>query len=95
MYPCEHCGLFRDGKSRYNNSGMRHDCLSALKAEVERLRAVISQRVGDERPGDTLIRLSKLVLACRVVDDVGTADWRSWLSDFGERLNAAAEAGGE
>ncbi|KKK95420.1 hypothetical protein LCGC14_2673020 [marine sediment metagenome] len=35
MYPCKHCGLSRDGKSQ------PHNCLSALKAEVDRLEAIV------------------------------------------------------
>lgn len=38
MYPCEICGLPRDGKSQYDNSGLPHDCIKELKAELQRLR---------------------------------------------------------
>ena len=40
MYPCEKCGLLRDGKSRFNNSGMAgHECLPALQTKIRRLEA--------------------------------------------------------
>jgi len=42
MYPCEICGIPRDGKSRYDNSGSPHDCITAQKDEIERLRAELA-----------------------------------------------------
>lgn len=47
MYPCEHCGQPRDGKSRNDNSGP-HDCIAALKqslAAAEAARGIAEQQL--------------------------------------------------
>ena len=49
MYPCEHCGQPRDGKSCRNNSGP-HDCIAALKqslADAEAAAQWCWVRLGD------------------------------------------------
>ena len=39
MYPCENCGLPKDGKSRFDNSGsMGHECIPELKSYIEHLK---------------------------------------------------------
>lgn len=43
MYPCERCDLPRDGRSRSNNSGLEHDCIRALKAEIIQLRGEVTR----------------------------------------------------
>lgn len=60
-----------------------------LRAEVEQLRDIVAAKTGGETPGQTLMRLSRLVLSVRRVDGVGTADWRLWLYDFGARMSEA------
>jgi hypothetical protein len=44
MYPCEKCGLPRDGKSQFDNSGQPHDCIGALQAKVERPKQPYQRR---------------------------------------------------
>ena len=60
MYPCEVCGLARDGKGSFNNSGP-HDCRNAvarLCAEntllLEQVAAIRKLITGEESQGNFL-----------------------------------------
>lgn len=63
MYPCEKCGLPRDGKNQFNNSGLQHNCIAALKAEIDRLQAFIATMPGG--PGQYADWKSKQVAAAK------------------------------
>ncbi len=78
MYECEVCGLLRDGKSPYSNSGrIGHDCIGALKAQVERLRAAQLRP-----PPDTS-------LLCGVEGCWRAIVWRYWKADSEEGIDVA------
>lgn len=100
MYPCAFCGLPRDGKSSFDNSGP-HDCrralmeaLRATESEVWKLRGRcqwLGHVIRDLRSQLAIYRMPEEIAKIPFISWAGNEVVEKWLAEWDEGTNRLFE----